>query len=114
MLVELAGGLDAVEHRHGDVHEHDVGPQLGRQAQGLLAVGRLADDLEPLLLHRAAQPLAEHAVVVGEQQATAMAQVFRSCGASSRQRTVVPRSGTESMSMRAPTASARSLMPVSP
>ena len=106
--MELAGGLHAVEHGHGDVHEHDVGTQLGRQAQRLFAVGRLTHHLEALLLEGASQAFAQHAVIVGEQQADGHA------GASSRQRTVVPRSGAESMSMRAPTASARSLMPVSP
>ena len=38
--------LEPVEHRHPDVHQHDVGPVRAAQLDGLRAVGGLADDLE--------------------------------------------------------------------
>jgi len=43
---DLLGRLDAVHHGHLDVHRHDIGAQLLAQLDRLLAVARLADDLE--------------------------------------------------------------------
>ena len=43
---DRAGGLDPVEDGHLQVHEHDVGPVLADQRDGLAAVRRDADDLE--------------------------------------------------------------------
>ena len=40
---DAAGRLDSVEHRHTDVHQHDVGPQSARLGDGVLAVACLAD-----------------------------------------------------------------------
>ena len=40
------GRLDPVEHRHLEVHQHDVGLVLRAQADGLLAVRRGADELD--------------------------------------------------------------------
>ncbi len=65
--VDEPGGLHAVEDGHGDVHQDDVGSQLEGQAEGLVAVGGLAHHLEALVLQGAAQALAEHPVVVGDQ-----------------------------------------------
>ena len=67
-LPQAAGGLDPVEHRHGDVHEHEVRLQRDGQADGLLAVSRFADHLEAGFLHRPPQSLAQQLVVVDEQQ----------------------------------------------
>ena len=38
--------LDAVQLGHADVHEHGVGLVLGGELDGLVAVGRFADDLD--------------------------------------------------------------------
>ena len=38
--------LDAVEYGHADVHQHDIGIQGSAGSDGLLAVGRLAHDLD--------------------------------------------------------------------
>jgi hypothetical protein len=116
-VAHLTGGLHAVEHRHGDIHEDHVGPELLGQAHGLGPVGRLAHDVEAVLLHRPPQRLAQHAVVVGEQQPHRV--VLRLCPSlahwfSSLQRTVVPRPCTDSNSSAAPMASARSRMPSIP
>ena len=43
---ELAGGLDAVQHRHADVEQADVGPQLAGEVDRLAPVGRGADHLD--------------------------------------------------------------------
>ena len=42
---DAAGRLDSVEHRHTDVHQHDVGPQTARLGDRILAVACLADDV---------------------------------------------------------------------
>src|SRR5690606_3656326 len=67
---DLARGLDAVHHRHQQVHDDDVGPQLLYQRQRLLAVPGLADDLE-VGLEPEGEPQAspDHRVVVYEQDA---------------------------------------------
>src|SRR5207249_8199998 len=43
---DAADRLQAVDARHRDVEEDDVGPALGDPARGALAVAGLADDLE--------------------------------------------------------------------
>jgi hypothetical protein len=53
-LFHLAGGLDAGDLRHPDVHEHDVGGDLAGDLHGLRAVGGLADKL------KAGFPLQDH------------------------------------------------------
>ena len=111
LLADAARGLDAAHHRHGHVHEHDVGPVGDREVDRLPAVAGLADDAEALLLQRATQALAQHAVVVGQQQAHV---VGLDHAVSSRQRTVVPVPGPESISSWAPMASARSRIPSMP
>ena len=45
----LPGCLDAVEHRHADVHQQHVRRALLGEAHGLLAVGGLAHDLDVVL-----------------------------------------------------------------
>ena len=97
---------DAVELGHRHVHEHHVGLELGGEADGLLAVVGLAHDVEPLLGQRSAEALAEHPVVVGQQQPDRHLATSQACDrrvvhrASSVQRTRVPRPGSESTSER--------------
>ncbi|MDP9679503.1 hypothetical protein J2S47_000005 [Streptomyces griseoviridis] len=43
-LGDAAGGLDAVDAGHPDVHQDDVGAQSRGQANGLLPLGGFADD----------------------------------------------------------------------
>ena len=43
---DLAGGLDAVDLGHRQVHEDHVGGQVGGQGDGLGAVGRGPDHLD--------------------------------------------------------------------
>ena len=49
VLGELLGGRDAVELGHLDIHDHQVGPQLGGQRDRGLAVSGLADDVEAVV-----------------------------------------------------------------
>ena len=113
-LGDEPGRLDAVEHGHGDVHQHHVGLQLLGQAGRLVAVARLADHLEALVLHGAAQALAQHGVVVGQQQPDGWRQRHSELTSFSRQRTVVPVPGAESISSEAPMTAARSRIPRMP
>ena len=71
-VADAPRGLDPVDLRHRHVHEHHVGIELVEQADRLLAVRGLADHVEALLDHGAAQALAEHLVVVDEHQPDAL------------------------------------------
>ena len=66
---DAAGGLDAVHLGHRDVHQDHVGLELAGQPHRLVAVGRLADDVEALFARATPQALAQHAVVVGQHEA---------------------------------------------
>jgi hypothetical protein len=79
---DAARGLDAVDARHADVHEHDVGQCLPRARDRLGAVARLADDLDVgLRAQDHAKARAHEALVVGEQDAD-----HRAAGSGSRTR----------------------------
>ena len=67
---DLARRLDAVEARHADVHEHDVRAERVGLGDGLVAVARLADDLDVRLgLEDHPEAGADEALVVCEQDA---------------------------------------------
>ena len=64
---DLPRGLEAVEQRHRDVHDDDVGPERG-QLHRLPAVVGFADDLDLAVgKEQGAQALADDRVVVGQQ-----------------------------------------------
>ena len=68
--LDLADRGDAVLHRHDEVHEDDVRPAGLRQSNGLLAVGRVTDDLHVVHdLEQSAQPAANDGVVVDDEDA---------------------------------------------
>ena len=52
--LDPARRLDPVERRHLEVHQHDVAAALGAERDGLLAVGRRADELDVRERRRAA------------------------------------------------------------
>ena len=68
-VVQPPRRLDPVEHRHVDVHQHDVGLELERRRDRLAAVRGLADDLDLAIVreHRP-QQLARLRRVVADQQ----------------------------------------------
>ena len=67
---DLADRGDAVLRRHDEVHEDDVRPAGLRQSNGLLAVGRVTDDLHVVhRLQQSAQPAANDGVVVDDEDA---------------------------------------------
>jgi hypothetical protein len=62
--------LDAVEHRHADVHQHDVRPVRLGQADGLLAVARLGDDRDRAgRLEHGLEARAHQRLVIGDEDA---------------------------------------------
>ena len=68
--MQLAHRADAVAPWHHQVHQDHVGVELGGALERLVAVGRLADDLEALLeREERPQPLAHDRVVVDDQDA---------------------------------------------
>ena len=72
---DLAGRLDAVDRRHLEVHDDDVGSpalgvQPGEQVQRLRPAVGVADDLEVgLALEEGQQPAANDRVIVDDQDA---------------------------------------------
>ena len=68
--MDRPGRLDAVEYRHLEIHQHHVGGQLPAECDSLGAVRCGADELEVRLRHdHAAEPIAQHTVVVGDHHA---------------------------------------------
>src|SRR6185295_15691837 len=80
--------LDAVDARHVEVHQDDVGLGLARALHGLLAIGGEGDELHVgQRLDETAEAVSDDAVVVGDEDADHRA------GTSSS--TVVPSPGWE-------------------
>ena len=69
LLADLLGGADAVEDRHLDVHDDDVGPELLGQRDGLLAVAGLADDVVAVLAEHLGEVEADERLVLGHEDA---------------------------------------------
>jgi hypothetical protein len=70
---EPAGGLDAVQLGHRDVHDDDVGLQLLGQPDGFPAVAGLAGDLHVgLRLQDHPKAVTDHGVIVSQQDADAL------------------------------------------
>ncbi len=63
--MQLHGGIDAIERRHGDVRHDQVGPVLFGGGHQLPPVGHHPHDLK-LGLEQAPQPLGENLVVIGD------------------------------------------------
>ena len=67
---DLAGGLDAVEVGHADVHQHDLGMQSPRCLDGLCAVARFCDHLEVRFgVQDDPEASADKLLIVGDQDA---------------------------------------------
>ena len=65
---DAAGGLDAVEAGHLDVHQHDVRLHAAREPHGRGAVRGVADDLHVVLgVEQGPEPGPHQRLVVGEQ-----------------------------------------------
>jgi hypothetical protein len=65
---DAAGGLEPVDVRHADVHEHDVGLGLADQVDRGRAVGGLAHhDHAGLVVDEGAEPGAHERLVVGDE-----------------------------------------------
>ena len=60
---DLAGGFDAVERGHGDVHDHDVGSMLLGEGEGFAAVGNISSmtcEARPSISRRKREAAAHH------------------------------------------------------
>ncbi|GIE72882.1 hypothetical protein Apa02nite_089900 [Actinoplanes palleronii] len=65
---DAPGGLDAVDARHPDVEENDVGPMLPGQRDSVVAVARLGHDLEVVLgVEQSSEAAADQRLVVDQQ-----------------------------------------------
>ena len=107
---DLPGGLDAVKHRHLDVHQGDVRKVLGGQRHGLPPVGGLGDHLDIVFgLEQRPDAAADQRLVVGEQDPD---QDGSRAGNSALTRKPPP--ARDPALSRPPSAAARSRMPISP
>ena len=68
-LREPLGGRDAVELGHLDVHDDQIGTQLGGEGDGGLAVSGLADDLEAVVAQDLDDVEADERLVLGDDHA---------------------------------------------
>src|SRR3989304_5423245 len=64
---QLPRRIDPGEARHVEIHDHDVGGELAGEAKRGAPVGRVADDLNPLLLKQVAKARPEEIVIVDDQ-----------------------------------------------
>ena len=106
---ELPRGRDAVQFRHPDVEQADVGSQPAGERHGGAPVGGLADDLDAGLGvedHRQAGP--DHFLIVGDQHPDHRPALGRVA------LTVQPSPGPGPASNVPPSSAARSVMPISP
>ena len=69
LLVDAPGGLDPVDVGHADVHQDHVGQELVRHADGLVAVGGFAHDVEAVIAQAPPESFAQHPMVIGQHQA---------------------------------------------
>ena len=111
-----AGPPDAVEPRHADVDQRDVGPQLAAQRHGVDAVGGLADHLEAGLgLQDHPQPGPDERLVVGQQHPDRHTAAGSGAGTGSSARTRQPGPSSRGPAVTRPSNRAtRSRMPTSP
>ena len=66
------GGLEAVDHRHPDVHQHDVGARAAGGLDRLVAVPGLGHHVQVVLgVQDHPKPGADKGLVVGDQDAQA-------------------------------------------
>src|SRR4030095_878764 len=110
----LAGGLQAVEQRHRDVHDDHRRHELLHDLERLAAVLRDADHLDVALrLEQRPKPFQDHGVVLDQNDGDRLHAV-RPLRNGICARTVVPFPGADSMANVPPTISIRSRMPSSP
>ena len=69
-FADRAARLDAVQDRHPDIHQHDVGVRASSELDGRCPVGRLADDCQVGLgLQDHAESDPDHLLVVDQHHA---------------------------------------------
>ena len=67
---DVARGVDAVSHRHANVHEHHVGADLLGEVDRLLAVARLARDRKSVVgVEDHAESASHKILVIGDEDA---------------------------------------------
>lgn len=81
---------DAVELRHLQVHQHEIGLELARERHRFAAVLRFADDLVSLRKQEASQAVAEERVIVGNEDTHASEVYVRDNKGVSQQSPVPP------------------------
>ena len=67
-LSNLPGGIETVQQRHRHVENGHVGLKPLREADSLVTIGRLADDIHAAALQQRSAPLANEEMVIGQNQ----------------------------------------------
>src|SRR5262249_19401044 len=115
MRRDLPGRLDPVPAGHRDVHQHDVGPDATRQLDRRIAVGRLAEQLDPrCCIDQRPEAAPDDRVVVGHDHAYRGRHVALRRLKGSTATTVVPPPAWLSSRKLPPSSSARSRIEVRP
>src|SRR6266550_3000262 len=65
---DLARGVDAIEHRHGDVQNGDVGGESLHRIDRGAPIGEVGDDLQAAALQQGFQRLPQHQMVISQDQ----------------------------------------------
>jgi hypothetical protein len=69
-LFDLRSGLDAVQMRHRDIHNHHIRQALTHKLHGVLPITHLADHAHiSLAIDQDFQPLAHNHMIIGEKDA---------------------------------------------
>ena len=69
-LLSFSAARDAVELRHLDVHDDEVGTQLGGERHGGLAVAGFADDVEAVVSEDLDDVEADERLILRDDDAT--------------------------------------------
>lgn len=102
---DAAGGLDAVDAGHLQIHQHDIGMERCGRGDHLVSVGCLADEVEPAGVgDETAQTIAEERMVIGDEDPDTHQISAHSA------ETSVPRGRSGRMSRVPPSSAARSRM----
>ena len=65
--MNAAGGFQAANPRHADVHEHNVGPQLAALGHGAFAIVYLTHDLNiALIIEQVGNTCSHQVVIIGD------------------------------------------------
>src|SRR5436309_7893691 len=109
-LCHAGGQLEAVESRHGDIQQRDVGFALTDEPQRFAAVACFRHHRDAWQLTQEREHTRAHQRMIVREQESQRTHVSLPAVSGKRARTVVPRPGAESISRSPPASATRSCM----